>query len=352
MKKYSDYTNEELNRLYDDLSEDLQVVMYGRAIPEAVQEAGKAAGLHIDQMGELSSVLIETILGIVPASLFRDEVVGRVKTDAVQTSLVVDKMNELIFNEIREDLIDQKYQNKEDGVIYDESENSIEEKIVDPYRETFTPIPGSTNLITEDKLHLVDEIFGKEINQIKKLTPEDGSIRSALNESDDALNLLSLAPTKEEVEAEENAQIEAEFQRLKAEAKKEREALEALKVKEIEEKRISAGEIFVGAKKVDEMILDKEDLKKLEGLNQNSLQKFQDHLPEEFRHQLPSSRENLKVEKREENLPTPLEKNEAVISVVRHKKNPEDGGEVVITIQNSALFAKKNYESIDPYKEI
>lgn len=115
-------------------------------------------------------------------------------------------MNELIFNEIREDLIDQKYQNKEEGVIYDESENSIEEKIVDPYRETFTPIPGSTNLITEDKLHLVDEIFGKEINQIKKLTPEDGSIRSALNESDDALNLLSLAPTKEEVEAEENAQ--------------------------------------------------------------------------------------------------------------------------------------------------
>lgn len=50
-----------------NFSESLQDVIYGDSIPEAVQEAGKVAGLHIDQMGELSSVLIETILGIVPS---------------------------------------------------------------------------------------------------------------------------------------------------------------------------------------------------------------------------------------------------------------------------------------------
>jgi hypothetical protein len=302
-------------------------------------------------MGELNSVLIETILGIVPASLFRQEIVERVKTDAVQTSLVVDKINELIFNEIREDLIDQKYQEKEEGVIYDESENAVEKINIDPYREAAS-IPGSTNLITEDKLHLVDEIFGRESSRIQKLTPEDGSIRVPLADSGSDFELLSLAPTIEEVEEQENILIEAEFQRLKAEAKKTREDLENLAKKEVEEKRVASGELFVGEKKLNESVLDKVELKTFEGLNQNSIQKFQDHLPEQFRHQLPGVRESLEVERRDEKLPAEIEKNEAVISVIRHKKNPTDKGEMVITIQNSALLAKKNYESIDPYKEI
>jgi hypothetical protein len=164
MKDYKDYTEEELDALYDNLSEELQYVLYGDTISETLLEVRTKVGVPFDVLGELEFIITKTILGIIPASLFRSQVVELMHTDPVQTSLIIDIVNKNIFNDIRDALINRNAKKEEDA-IYDEALDelgvgSLRKK--DPYREDWLETSASSPLITEDKLGLVDEIWKKE----------------------------------------------------------------------------------------------------------------------------------------------------------------------------------------------
>jgi hypothetical protein len=344
MKDYKDYTEEELDSLYDNLSEELQYVLYGDTISETLLEVLTKVGTPLDVLGELEFIITKTILGIIPASLFRSQVVELMHTNPVETSLIIDIVNKNIFNDIRDSLI-HRGEKKEAEAIYDEALDELEESrrgTKDPYREDWLEDSRSTPLITEDKLGLVDEIWKRESLPTKELTKEDGSIRVSL-ENVSHQNVLSMSPTKEEVEkiekeAEEKIKLEEE-RRLQ---------------KEQEERRAASGEAFSGQKAFEENLKKKSPFGSIrEDSPASGITKYESHLPEEFKHSLPSVKDSASLPAtHEENLPAVVEKNTVLATVWIDRKNPQDIGELVISLKNSELVKKENYKRIDPYKEL
>ncbi|MEN9852224.1 MAG: hypothetical protein RI996_167 [Candidatus Parcubacteria bacterium] len=180
MKQYIDFTTEELDNLYAKLSEVAQDFVYSDIIKEEVSIIGKEIGLPIDKWEILNNLIIETILGIVSAAAFQKEVSSRLNIDAAQTQMIVDHMDTEIFSVIRDESIGEYEEDKSKnsniagvGAIYDESMSGI---ITDPYREDIGSMSHGP-LITEDKLHLVDELFAPYHPKVRELTPADGSVR-------------------------------------------------------------------------------------------------------------------------------------------------------------------------------
>jgi hypothetical protein len=180
MKHYTDFTAQELDELYAGLSEASQDFVYGDIIKNEVADIAKQVGLHIDKWSVLNVIVLETILGIIPSSLFRSEVLNQLDVTPEIADNIVAHFENQIFSVIRDESIseyedqDTKNQNISDvGAIYDEAIDNIEN---DPYRESIGDM-RSGPLITEDKLHLVDELFAPHHPKVKELTPADGSVR-------------------------------------------------------------------------------------------------------------------------------------------------------------------------------
>jgi hypothetical protein len=51
-------------------------------------------------------------------------------------------------------------------------------------------------------------------------------------------------------------------------------------------------------------------------------------------------------------VPAVIEKPQVLATIWIDKKNPEDLGDLVITLKNSELVKKENYKRIDPYREL
>jgi hypothetical protein len=187
MKKYLDYTEKELDELYVNLSEVAQDFVYSDIIKEEVANIGQKTGLHIDKWELLDTLVLETILGIVPSSLFKAEVQSKLGTTSEITSAIVTHMDEEIFSIIRDESVaDYSQENSKNistpgaGAIYDDSMGSLS---TDPYRENVGGGHNNAPVITEEKLHLVDELFAARGPKIKELTPSDGSVRVPTEES-------------------------------------------------------------------------------------------------------------------------------------------------------------------------
>lgn len=182
MKHYIDYTTEELDTLYANLSETAQDFVYGDIAGEEVSIIGKKTGLHLDKWEDLNTLVIETILGIVPSGMFASEVSTRLGTTPEITSEIVSHMDENIFSVMRDESIEGYAETNEKnisvGAIYDEAQDVISDSTkTDPYRES-ADLPHTRGpVITEEKLHIVDELFAVHSPNIKPLTPEDGSVR-------------------------------------------------------------------------------------------------------------------------------------------------------------------------------
>ena len=163
MKKYSEYSEKELDELYSKLSETAQDFIYSDVIKDEVTTIGKEIGLSIEYWEKLDALIIETILGVVPSSMFRSEVSNRLYTTPINTDKIVAHMEENIFSVIREDSIDDYSASNEKNIevfqnaIYDES---LDDLTLDPYREV---VGGSQNssspIITDEKLRIVDDLF-------------------------------------------------------------------------------------------------------------------------------------------------------------------------------------------------
>jgi hypothetical protein len=187
MKRYIDYTEKELDELYANLSEVAQDFVYSDIIKDEVATIGKETGLHIDKWEALDTLVLETILGIVPASLFKAEVQNNLGASPEVNTAIVAHMEEEIFSIIRDESVsDYSQENSKNistpgaGAIYDDSMGSLS---TDPYRENVGGGHNNAPVITEEKLHLVDELFAARGPKIKELTPADGSVRLPTEES-------------------------------------------------------------------------------------------------------------------------------------------------------------------------
>ena len=187
MKRYDDYTEKELDELYANLSEVAQDFVYSDIIKEEVAAIGKETGLHIDKWELLDTLVLETILGIIPSSLFKAEVQNRLGATGDITSAIVAHMDSEIFSVIRDESVaEYSVENERNsnpaapGAIYD---NALDTLSTDPYRENVGGGHNNAPVITEEKLHLVDELFAARGPKIKELTPADGSVRVPTEEA-------------------------------------------------------------------------------------------------------------------------------------------------------------------------
>ncbi len=186
MKHYIDYTEQELDELYAKLSEVAQDFVYSDIIKDEVANVGKETGLHIDKWEALDTLVLETVLGIVPASMFKSEVQNRLGTTSEITTAIVAHMDAEIFSVIRDesvseysDINDSNISPQSAGAIYDNALDSLS----DPYRENVGGSHNNAPVITEEKLHLVDELFAAHSPKVKELTPADGSVRVPTEDS-------------------------------------------------------------------------------------------------------------------------------------------------------------------------
>lgn len=197
MKPYSEYTDEELDELYANLSEVAEAFVYSDQIKEEVATVGKLTKLHIDKWEALDTLILETILGIVPSIKFMPELMRRLGVDADQAEGIASYLDETIFSVIREESIASYNETTAKNshavkAIYDET--SIL-KPSDPYRESLPPYSGAGPVITEEKLHIVDQLFAQSTPKVKELTPSDGSVRVPTEETKHVPDLF-VAPKK------------------------------------------------------------------------------------------------------------------------------------------------------------
>ena len=196
MKYFNDYTTAELDELYSKLSEVAQDFVYSDIIAEEVANVGKETGLHLDKWQSLNTLVLETLLGIVPSSEFQSEVARRLSTTPEITSAIVTHMDDEIFSVVRDESVEEYAETNEKnisvGAIYDEAQDVIGDiRKTDPYRES-SDLPHTRGpVITEEKLHIVDELFAPYQPKIKPLTQEDGSVRMPTEEAPHEPELFS-----------------------------------------------------------------------------------------------------------------------------------------------------------------
>lgn len=180
MKTYFDYTQQELDALYAAMSPVAQDIVFGNRIDDIVLASRNIVPTPIDKLEDLQMLLLETLLGIVPVNMFSNELATRLALGSEQNNTLVAYLDKEIFSAIRDESID-IYEAENDmnstlpgvGAIYDETMSGM---TTDPYREDLGSMSRGP-LITEDKLHLVDELFAPHHPKVRELTPADGSVR-------------------------------------------------------------------------------------------------------------------------------------------------------------------------------
>lgn len=191
---------DEYDGLYNKLPEEVAFILYGDAIPNAVQIIQKRHALHLDVLGPINTLIIDTLLGLCPAAEFESEII-KIGIEAGKAAEITTYVNAEIFSQIQTYFIGQ-YTDKNQ-----ESESSFEEVELDQYRESVPIIPGRGPIIESEHLeaskeHILDEMFAAHTPKIKELTPEDGAIIKPLDETPQHSDLLtSVEVTKKEPEA-------------------------------------------------------------------------------------------------------------------------------------------------------
>jgi len=167
--KYSkpmDYTKEQLRERYDQVPPELQDAFISVDNFDVIQEIGKGAGLHIDQVGRLSEEVGLVILGFVHPKDFRERIKEKIGISDDEANLIVYELNQKIFGQIREhinkfhtpEIANQPensvkdnsaaFSSKMDSILNlpkeevevvsknGDNKGSLETKVIDPYRET------------------------------------------------------------------------------------------------------------------------------------------------------------------------------------------------------------------------
>jgi hypothetical protein len=125
------------------------------------------------------------------------ELMRRLGVDPDQAEGIASYLDETIFSVIRDGSIASYNETNEKNIppfrdIYDET-NMI--KTSDPYREGLPLYSGAGPVITQEKLHIVDQLFAQSAPKVKELTPSDGSVRVPTEETKHVPDLF-VAPKK------------------------------------------------------------------------------------------------------------------------------------------------------------
>jgi hypothetical protein len=195
-----EYTEEELESIINNLPPKIGETFVSLEMLQTVQDIATRNGLHIDQIELLLTEVNQVLLGMSPSSSFTSELQSVTGIDNETAQKITTEVDQYIFMPIRQDLI-ALYSRTEDaintspvgvGAIYDEAIDSIHS---DPYHEDVGGRSGRGSVvITEERLHLVDELFAPHQPKVRELTPADGSVRVQPEDAKHVPDLFATSP--------------------------------------------------------------------------------------------------------------------------------------------------------------
>ncbi len=100
----SNYTQEILDKKYDEAPELLRKIMYADETIAVIRRIGSAHQLHIDQVGGLVDEIDYVILGLEPSIKFTANIQERLGISAAEAEQIAMEVNKEIFMKIRESL--------------------------------------------------------------------------------------------------------------------------------------------------------------------------------------------------------------------------------------------------------
>ncbi len=95
-------TLEEIQKKFESLPENLKWAIMAVNIDDKIIDIGKAQGLNVEQMGQLSLETHMEIFGFTSADKFEESIKNSLKLPDEKTRSIVDAINEKILKEIRE----------------------------------------------------------------------------------------------------------------------------------------------------------------------------------------------------------------------------------------------------------
>lgn len=118
-----------LEKLYEQLPENVQEAISSVAVAEKLQEIAKRNGLHIDEAGIVSDEATMVMLGIENPKDFVDSLQNKLKLPREKVVELAKDVNKEIFEPIRESL--RKMYEDEEDLVADESRLNADERRLD-----------------------------------------------------------------------------------------------------------------------------------------------------------------------------------------------------------------------------
>jgi hypothetical protein len=149
-------TIEEMQKKFEGLPEDLKWAIMGANVDEKIIEIGKKYNLNVEELGQLSLETHGVMLGYILPDQFEESIRKSLNFPELKTKELAEEINEEIFKNIRERLMQQRKK---------EEENSEKSKILEE------------NELAEEK----NEVENKEDEQEKKRAEENKKIMDSIS---------------------------------------------------------------------------------------------------------------------------------------------------------------------------
>jgi hypothetical protein len=96
------YTNEEVNKKYDSLPEEIKDFLYSFEMTSIITKVGEKNALHIDQMDRLNTETGYVMMGLTETKDFPAIIADDLQIDAAKAQAVAKDIEEMLFSKIRD----------------------------------------------------------------------------------------------------------------------------------------------------------------------------------------------------------------------------------------------------------
>ncbi len=94
----------EINERFKLLPEDIKTLVYSADMEKVLRDIGTKHQLHVDQIGDLETETVSTMIGMSPTEDFASTIADTLEIDAQKGAEIAKDINEQLFVKIRESL--------------------------------------------------------------------------------------------------------------------------------------------------------------------------------------------------------------------------------------------------------
>lgn len=178
-------TNEQFNQALDRLPKSAQEFVTSQEFSDNLIKIGKKYLLHVDQMGNLSELIIYTTVGILPISDFQKNVIKKVGIPEDILNLIIYDINQQVFLPLKQKLYfsspsssDDKKVSTQENEVGQEEEN--ENSITNPTPDTFADKMTAEYGLSREKVEISDQPNQSEPPQPNNTPPRHDPYREPL----------------------------------------------------------------------------------------------------------------------------------------------------------------------------